>query len=154
MADGRTLCEGHSVSRRPTLTARATVICGRRSRTSSGATSRFAVGTGLLIRSDRCRATTEAYVDQKTMEGLFDKLRGNGADVKYVTMDEPFFYGHRDSGPTSCHESPQVLAQALKESIAIVRKYFPNAKIGSDEVGMRPDPGYKSLSSGPTPSRL
>lgn len=94
----------------------------------------FAVGTGLLIRSDRCRATTEAYVDQKMMEGLFDKLRRNGADVKYVTMDEPFFYGHRDSGPTSCHESPQVLAQALKESIAIVRKYFPNAKIGSDEV--------------------
>jgi hypothetical protein len=27
-----------------------------------------------------------------------------------------------------------VLAQALKESIAIVRKYFPNAKIGADEV--------------------
>ena len=94
----------------------------------------FAVGTGLLIRSDRCRAKTEAYVDQKTMEGLFDKLRRNGADVKYVTMDEPFFYGHRDSSPTSCHESPQALAQALKESIAIVRKYFPNAKIGADEV--------------------
>ena len=94
----------------------------------------LAIGTGLLIRSDRCRAATEAYVDQKTMEGLFDKLRRNGADVKYVTMDEPFFYGHRDSGPTSCRESPQALAQALKESIAIVRKYFPNARIGSDEV--------------------
>ena len=94
----------------------------------------FAIGTGLLIRSDRCRAKTEAYVDQRTMEALFDKLRRNGADVKYVTMDEPFFYGHRDSSPTSCHESPQVLAEALKESMAIVRKYFPNAKFGADEV--------------------
>ena len=94
----------------------------------------FAIGTGLLIRSDRCRAKTEAYVDQKTMEALFDKLRRNGADVKYVTMDEPFFYGHRDSSPTSCHESPQVLAQALKESMAIVRKYFANAQFGADEV--------------------
>jgi hypothetical protein len=94
----------------------------------------FAVGTGLLIRSDRCRAKTEAYVDQKTMEALFDKLRRNGADVKYVTMDEPFYYGHRDSSPTSCHESPQALAQALKESMAIVRKYFPNARFGADEV--------------------
>ena len=94
----------------------------------------FAIGTGLLIRSDRCRAKTEAYVDQKTMEALFDKLRRNGADVKYVTMDEPFFYGHRDSSPTSCHEPPQALAQALKESIAIVRKYFPNAQFGADEV--------------------
>lgn len=94
----------------------------------------FAIGTGLLIRSDRCRAKTEAYVDQKTMEAMFDKLRRNGADVKYVTMDEPFSYGHRDSSLTSCHESPQVLAEALKESMAIIRKYFPNAKFGADEV--------------------
>jgi len=94
----------------------------------------FAIGTGLLIRSDRCRAKTEAYVDQKALEGLLGKLQRNGADVKYVTMDEPFFYGHRDSTPTSCRESPQALAQALKQSIAIVRKYFPNAQIGSDEV--------------------
>src|ERR1043166_8854027 len=94
----------------------------------------LAVGTGLLIRSDRCRSKTEAYVDQAALEHLFDKLRRNGADVKYVTMDEPYFYGHRDSSPTSCHESAQALAQALKESIAIVRKYFPNAQIGTDEV--------------------
>src|SRR5262249_31685817 len=83
----------------------------------------FALGTGLLIRSDRCRAKTEAYVDQASLERMFDKLRRNGANVKYVTMDEPYFYGHRDTSPTACHESPQALAQALKQSIAIVRKY-------------------------------
>jgi hypothetical protein len=94
----------------------------------------LAVGTGLLIRSDRCRAQTEAYVNGPTLERLFDKLRRNGADVKYVTMDEPFFYGHRDSSPTACHESAQALAHALKESIAIVRTYFPNAQFGADEV--------------------
>jgi hypothetical protein len=94
----------------------------------------LAVGTGLLIRSDRCRSKSEAYVDRETLERLFDKLRRNGADVKYVTMDEPFFYGHRDSGPTACRESAQALAQALKESIAIVRRYFPNAQFGADEV--------------------
>jgi hypothetical protein len=94
----------------------------------------LAVGDGLLIRSDRCRSKTEAYGEPGALERMFDKLRRNGADVKYVTMDEPFFYGHRDSGPTSCHESAQALAQALKESIAIVRKYFPNAQFGADEV--------------------
>jgi hypothetical protein len=94
----------------------------------------LAVGTGLLIRSDRCRSKSEAYVDLDALERMFDKLRRNGADVKYVTMDEPYFYGHRDSGPTSCHESAQALAKALVQSIAIVRKYFPNAQIGSDEV--------------------
>lgn len=94
----------------------------------------LAVGDGLLIRSDRCRSKTEAYGEPGALERVFDKLRRNGADVKYVTMDEPYFYGHRDSSPTSCHESAQALAQALKESIAIVRKYFPNAQFGADEV--------------------
>jgi hypothetical protein len=94
----------------------------------------LAVGTGLLIRSDRCRAKTEAYVDQASLDKLFGKLRRAGADVKYLTMDEPFFYGHRDSSPTACHESPQALAQALVGSIAVVRKYFPNAQFGADEV--------------------
>src|SRR5207248_11589490 len=36
--------------------------------------------------------------------------------------------------PTPCHEAPQPRAQAIKESIAIVRKYFPSAQFGSDEV--------------------
>jgi hypothetical protein len=94
----------------------------------------LAVGTGLLIRSDRCRAKTEAYVDLPTLERMFDKLRRNGADVKYVTMDEPFYYGHKDSTLTACHESAQALAHALVQSIAIVRRYFPNAQIGADEV--------------------
>jgi len=94
----------------------------------------LAVCTGLLIRSDRCRAKTEAYVDRRTLEHLFDKLRRNGADVKYVSMDEPYYYGHKDSSPTACHESAQALAKALTYGIAVVRKYFPHAQIGTDEV--------------------
>jgi hypothetical protein len=94
----------------------------------------LAIGTGLLVRADRCRAKTEAYVDLQSLKGLLDKLRRNGADVKYVTMDEPFYYGHQDSSPTACHESAQALAQALMQGIAVVRQYFPAAQIGTDEV--------------------
>ena len=94
----------------------------------------FAVGDGLLVRSDRCRSKTEAYVNQPALEAMLQKLHNSGAGVKYVTMDEPFFYGHRDSSPTSCHESPQALAHALVQSIAIVRQYFPKARFGADEV--------------------
>lgn len=103
------------------------------------------VGTGLLIRSDRCRAKTEAYVELAALQNLFERLRRNGADVKYVTADEPFFYGHKDSSPTSCHESAQALAQALKESMAVVRKYFPNAQFGADEVVDQDKPWIQEL---------
>ncbi len=101
----------------------------------------LAVADGLMVRSDRCRSKTEAYVDQPSLEHLFQKLRNNGADVKYVTMDEPFWFGHHDSSPSACHESPQALAHALAQGIAIVRKYFPDAQFGADEV-VPADKGY------------
>ena len=94
----------------------------------------LAIGTGMLIRSERCRSKSEAYVDRDSLEHLFGKLRRDGADVQYVSMDEPYYFGHKDSGPTACHESAQALAMALKESIALVRTYFPTAQIGTDEV--------------------
>ena len=94
----------------------------------------LAVGTGLLLRSDRCRSKSEAYVEPGALDHLFDKLRRNGADVQYVAMDEPYFYGHKNSAPTACHESAETLARALVEGIAVVRKYFPQVQIGSDEV--------------------
>jgi hypothetical protein len=93
----------------------------------------LAIGTGMIVRSDRCRSNTEAYVNPGALEFIFEKVRRNGGDVKYVGMDEPYFYGHRYSGPTACHESPQAIAKALAESVRLVRRYFPNAQIGTSE---------------------
>lgn len=53
----------------------------------------LAIGTGLIVRSDRCRSNTEAYVEPGALERMFEKVRRNGGDVKYVAMDEPYFYG-------------------------------------------------------------
>src|SRR5450756_1851711 len=92
------------------------------------------IGTGLIVRSDRCRSTTEAYVNPGALERIFEKVRRNGGDVDYVAMDEPYFWGHRFSGPTACHESAQAIAKAVAESVRLVRKYFPNARIGDSEV--------------------
>jgi hypothetical protein len=93
----------------------------------------LAVGTGMIVRSDRCRSNTEAYVNPGALEHIFDKVRRNGGDVKYVGMDEPYFWGHRYSGPTACHESIQAIANAVAESVRLVRRYFPNAQIGDGE---------------------
>jgi hypothetical protein len=38
----------------------------------------LAVGDGLLIRSDRCRSNTEAYVNQPQLEVTFQKLKDSG----------------------------------------------------------------------------
>src|ERR1700676_4606979 len=94
----------------------------------------LAIGTGLIVRSDRCRSNTEAYVEPGALERMFEKVRRNGGAVKYLGMDEPYFYGHRYSGPTACHESAEAIAKAVAESVRLVRKYFPNAQIGESEV--------------------
>lgn len=92
------------------------------------------IGAGLIVRSDRCRSNTEAYVAPGALERVFEKVRRNGGEVKYVQMDEPYFWGHRYSGPTACHESAQAIANAVAESVRLVRTYFPNAQIGDSEV--------------------
>jgi len=63
-----------------------------------------------------------------------DRVRRTGGDLKYLTMDEPFYYGHKDSSPTACHESVQAVAKAVAERVRVIRGYFPNVRIGDDEV--------------------
>ena len=94
----------------------------------------IAIGIGLIVRSDRCRSNTEAYVAPGSLERIFDKVRRNGGDVKYIGMDEPYYWGHSYSGPTACHESSEAIAKAVAESVRLVRSYFPNAQIGDTEV--------------------
>jgi hypothetical protein len=60
-------------------------------------------------------------------------------------MDEPYFWGHRYSGPTACHESAEAIAQAVAESVRLVRKYFPNAQIGDAEVVDQSRPSVDEL---------
>jgi hypothetical protein len=105
------------------------------------------ISTGLIVRSGRCRSNTEAYVDPGALERIFEKVRRNGGDVKYVAMDEPYFWGHRYSGPTACHESAQAIAKAVAESIRVVRQYSPNAQIGEAEVVDESRPWIDELAS-------
>jgi hypothetical protein len=95
----------------------------------------------LIVRSDRCRSNTEAYVEPGALERMFEKVRRNGGDVKYVAMDEPYFYGHRYFGPTACHESAEAIAKAVAERVRLVREYFPSAEIGESEVLDQSSPG-------------
>ena len=72
------------------------------------------------------------------LDRLFDKLRRNGGDVKYVTRDEPFYYGHRDSSPTSCHESAQALTFPAKSDESWTRNAVSKFARVEKGVGITP----------------
>jgi len=94
----------------------------------------LALEASLLVRDDTCRSNTEAYGNPGAAEHLLQKIKRNGGDLKYIIMDEPFYYGHRYSGPTACHESAEALAKKIAAMTVVARRIFPHLEIGAVEV--------------------
>jgi hypothetical protein len=92
----------------------------------------LALEIGPLVRSADCAPKTESYGNPGETEAILQKIRRNGGDLRYVGMDEPFFYGHRDAG--GCHLSAAELARQVAASVASMRRIFPELQVGDIEV--------------------
>jgi beta-lactamase regulating signal transducer with metallopeptidase domain len=88
----------------------------------------------VLPRTDQCPQPTKAYSDPDELEKILRRLQGIGADLKYIDMVDPFFYGHRFSGPGACLEPTAKLAQQIAERVKLIHTYFPNAEVGTSEL--------------------
>lgn len=94
----------------------------------------LALEASLLLKTPQCNSNTEAYSDPGATELLLNKIKRNGGDLKYLIMDEPFYFGHRYSGPTACHEAPEALAQRIGEMTVAARRIFPGLQVGTVDV--------------------
>ena len=92
----------------------------------------LALEIGPLVRSADCAPATEAYGNHGETEAILEKIRNAGGDLRYVAMDEPFFYGHLDPG--GCKPSAVQLAQQVAASVASMRRIFPRLQVGDIEV--------------------
>ena len=92
------------------------------------------VEIGFLTTSDHCAARNEAYGPPGLVEGLLMRLKRLGADVQYVAMDEPLEYGHWAQGANACHETVEEIASEVAVNVAVVKRIFPNARVGDTEV--------------------
>jgi beta-lactamase regulating signal transducer with metallopeptidase domain len=88
----------------------------------------------VLPRTDQCPQPTIAYSDPDELEKILRRTHSLGADLKYVDMVDPFFYGHRFTGPGACLEPTAELAQQIAERVKLIRTYFPKAQIGTSEL--------------------
>jgi hypothetical protein len=84
----------------------------------------------------------ESYVASGTVGRNMERLRKLGADVRFVTMDEPLWFGNEYNGShNACHDSVDEIARRVAVNVAEVKRVFPNAEIGDVEpfTGTRPN---------------
>jgi hypothetical protein len=106
----------------------------------------LALEIGPLVRSADCRPKTESYGNPGETEAILQKIRRNGGDLRYIAMDEPFFYGHRDAG--GCHLSAADLALQVAKSVASMREFSLNFRLVTSKLPTRTVNGPRNWRSG------
>jgi hypothetical protein len=61
------------------------------------------------------------------------RLKRFGADLRYVAMDAPLWFGHNYSGPYACRDSIAQIAKSVAIGVAQLRRWYPDVQIGDDE---------------------
>jgi hypothetical protein len=61
------------------------------------------------------------------------RIKAAGGELRYVAMDEPFWFGHLVQSNHACQLSIGDLARNVAERLSIVRAVFPNVQVGDIE---------------------
>lgn len=98
---------------------------------------RIGFGLGILpinwFHETPCGHGIEGYSDPNSAKLTLAKLQKAGARVKFITMDEPLWFGHYYSGPNACRSSLDNLAQRTAVLVKIYTAAYPDAVVGDTE---------------------
>jgi hypothetical protein len=86
-----------------------------------------------LVATDECGRGVEGFFGPEEGLRIVNRLKKFGANVSYVSLDEPFAFGHIYDGPSACHWSPEKIAQQVREYIMAIKSVYPDAIIGDNE---------------------
>ncbi|MBV9982221.1 hypothetical protein [Bradyrhizobium sp.] len=96
-----------------------------------------ALGIEMLAQADDdppgCGGGVEGYFPTYMVAALASKLKRTGAEVGYIAMDEPLWFGHYYNGKNACRSSIDNVAERVAKNLHEYLKVFPNAIIGDGE---------------------
>ncbi len=75
----------------------------------------------------------EGYGTPAQAKRIASMIKAAGGEIRYLDMDEPFYYGHFSSKPHACHSPIELLLQQAQPTIAAYREVFPDIVIGDTE---------------------
>ncbi len=96
-----------------------------------------ALGIEMLAQADDdppgCGGGVEGYDATFMVANIAAKLKRAGAEVGYIAMDEPLWFGHYYNGKNACHSSIDNVAERVAKNMHEYLKVFPNAIVGDGE---------------------
>jgi hypothetical protein len=95
--------------------------------------TKLAVAMQAVIKRADCGTGLEGMAPPNGAAPIMQRMKRLGADVKFVVMDEPFYFGHLFKGPNGCQYDLNDLVDAIVPSTKAVLKEFPDAQIGETE---------------------
>ncbi len=93
----------------------------------------LAVEIGPLEPSPDCGQGQRGYAGLRQGEEIAQRIRDAGAALDYISLDEPYYYGHLYQGYNACRLSSDQIAQSVGDFVRAMRAYFPEVKIGALE---------------------
>ena len=91
----------------------------------------LAVEMGMLYGDLKC-GKMEGYLDPTAPWTLVTRLKKLGGELRYVVIDEPLFFGHREQ-PGGCMFPMVEVARQVAKHVADMRKTFPGLQVGDSE---------------------
>jgi hypothetical protein len=86
-----------------------------------------------LVATDECGRGIEGFFGPEEGLLIVSRLKRLGATVSYVSLDEPFYFGHIYDGPRACHWPPEKIAQQVQDYIVAIKSVYPHAIVGDNE---------------------
>ncbi len=86
-----------------------------------------------LVATDQCGRGIEGFFGPEEGLAIVKRLKQLGATVSYVTLDEPFAFGHIYDGEQACQWPAEKIAQEVKAYIDAIHSVYPDAIVGDAE---------------------
>ena len=97
----------------------------------------MALGIEMLAQADNdptgCGGGVEGYYAPFMVAALAAKLKRTGAELSYIAMDEPLWFGHYYKEKNACRSLIDIVAERVAKNLHEYLKVFPNAVIGDIE---------------------
>lgn len=93
----------------------------------------FGFEAGPLVATGECGQGIEGFFGPEEGLAIVNRLKRLGATVSYVSLDEPFAFGHIYDGPNACQWPPEKIARQVQTYIAAIKSVYPDAIVGDNE---------------------